>query len=46
MNRSAFSAAGPAARTNPVPLVDVFDWPGRDTSVGKRVIDVVGRSSR
>lgn len=41
MNRSAFSAAGQAARTNPSPLAGPFDWPGLEYEHGKRLIDVV-----
>jgi lipopolysaccharide/colanic/teichoic acid biosynthesis glycosyltransferase len=41
MNRSAFSAAGQAARTNPFPLSGPFDWPGLEYELGKRLIDVV-----
>ena len=41
MNRSAFSAAGPAARTNPIPLAGPFDWPRLEYEHGKRLIDVV-----
>ena len=38
MNRSAFSAAGPAARTNPIPLAGPFDWPRLEYEHGKRLI--------
>ena len=41
MNRSAFSAAGPAARTNPITLAGPFDWPRLGYEHGKRLIDVV-----
>ncbi len=41
MNRSAFSAAGQAARTNPFPLAGPFDWPGLEYEHCKRAIDIV-----
>jgi lipopolysaccharide/colanic/teichoic acid biosynthesis glycosyltransferase len=41
MNRSAFSAAGQAARANPFPLAGRFDLPGLEYEHCKRVIDVV-----
>jgi lipopolysaccharide/colanic/teichoic acid biosynthesis glycosyltransferase len=41
MNRSASSAAGQAARTNPFPLVGPIDFPGLEYEQSKRVIDVV-----
>ena len=40
MNRSAFSAAGQAARTNPFPLAGRYDWPGLEYEYCKRVIDI------
>jgi len=42
MGQSAFSAAGPAARTGLVPLVVVSDRPGAGYELGKRALDVVG----
>ena len=41
MNRSAFTAAGQAARANTLPLVGPFDWPGSGYEQAKRLLDVV-----
>jgi undecaprenyl-phosphate galactose phosphotransferase len=41
MNRSAFSPAGQAARSNPIPLAGWIDSPGLEYEHCKRVIDIV-----
>jgi lipopolysaccharide/colanic/teichoic acid biosynthesis glycosyltransferase len=42
MGQSAFSAAGPAARTRLAPVVVIADRPGAVYELGKRAFDIVG----
>jgi lipopolysaccharide/colanic/teichoic acid biosynthesis glycosyltransferase len=42
MGQSAFSAAGPAARTRLAPVVVIADRPGAAYELGKRAFDIVG----